>query len=152
MFGEYVEPREETIVGSEQIDAGIAGHELDARAMVHCAPDRRRHNEVAVGCEGASERRDRDVAPQVGCAGKDFVRVAIADLVTALEMEPLRGPREQPKGAAHREVAEKAGGCAARNLDTLQFLRGEAVPVQPAAEWIVLGHAVPQNEGPAGAG
>src|SRR5260370_35290025 len=109
MFGEDVEPREETVVRSEQIDAGIAGNELDARVMIHCASDRRRHDEVAVGCERAPERRDRDVAPQIGCSRKNFVRVAIADLVTGLEMEPLPGPREEPTGAAHRESAEKAG-------------------------------------------
>ena len=95
-FGEEdVEPREESIMCSEEIDAGITGDELDARLVVHRPADRRRNHEVAVGGEGPPEGRDCDVPPQIGCAGHHFVRIVIADFITGLEVEPLRGPREQ---------------------------------------------------------
>ena len=71
---------------------------------------------------------------------------------SAEHVELFRRPREQSDGAAHGAIAEDAGGGAARNLRASDFVGYELGPVDPAAEGIVGGNAVPKNEGPAGAG
>src|SRR6185437_12287137 len=82
----------------------------------------------------------------------DVVRVLIAGFVIEERVKCLRLLREDADFAAHREVAEQAGRGAARNLDPLDFVGNELRPVDPAAERIVHGHAVPQHQRAARAG
>src|SRR5690349_24938090 len=99
MLCEDVEPREETIVSSKEVQSRVSGDELDAGLGVRLTADGGRNNVVTVGCEGARESRDRDVAEQIRGAGGEFVCIAVADFVAALKMEMLGGLRKESERA-----------------------------------------------------
>jgi len=60
--------------------------------------------------------------------------------------------RSEGDDAAHDEVAENTRGTAARDFHDVEVFGGDAGPVDPAAEGIVEGDAVPENHCAAGAG
>ena len=115
------------------------------------APARVFHDEVAVGLEVVALERDSEWALHLVHQQIEVHRVVGA--VAAVEENPAldRPAGEHVDDAADGVVAPGARAAAADDLDLLDPLQRDAVPIDPAAEGVVGRHAVDQHERPAGA-
>ena len=151
-FGEDTGLEEQIADGGVVIDAHVAGDELDVGAGVGGAANRRRHDEVSIGGKRPGGARNCHARPDVGKSQRDIVGIFAAELVLGEEVEFFGGAREESDGAAHRAVAENAGGGAAGDFDASDFHGYELRPIDPTAEGVVSWDAIPKDEGSAGAG
>ena len=111
------------------------------------------HDEVAVAGEcagragnGEAWTRRREKPVEISWV------FSLPNSYSAQHVEFFGRAREESDGAAHGAVAEDAGGGAARNLGAADFVGHELRPIDPAAEGIVGGNAIPEDERAAGAG
>ena len=128
------------------VERGVARVGVD----VDGAPARVLHDEVAVGLEVAALERDAERALHL--VHQEVEVHGVLGAVAAVEVDrALGGPaREDVDDAAEGVVAPHARAAAADDLDLLDALQRDAVPVHPAAERVVDRDAVDQHEGAAG--
>src|SRR4030095_4046950 len=117
---------------------------------VEAAPARVLHDEVAVGLEVAALQGDAERSLHL--VHQEVIVLGVVGAVAAVEIErPLGRPTgEDVDDAAERVIAPRARATAANDLDLLDPLQRDAVPVDPAAEGVVDRYAVDQHEGAAG--
>jgi hypothetical protein len=105
-----------------------------------------RDNRKAVGIEETAFDRHRELVPRVASEEVELRRSFVAVLRRELE-RPARGTAgDDVDHAAHGDVAVQARRGAFGDLDAIDAGQRDAAPVDPAAERIVEGNAVEQDE------
>ena len=136
---------------SHQLGPAVEGRMARLGLDVDRATPRLLHDAVALGVEVAALEREPERSLYL--VQQEIEVHGVAGTVASIEEHRALGgpPREDVDDATEGIVAPGARAAAPDDLDLLDALQRDAVPVDPAAERVVDRHSVHQHERPAGA-